>query len=811
MIQKNIYKSNYRYMVAFFVWCFLFLCSFNSYAQVKQSTFIDSIFNKIDRYGINYHTPEMFVHFDKTIYSTNENVWLTAYLLDTLKQAEQNTLIVSLVKDNDRKLVMQEKFVLHNGIAFGNLFLSDSLVTGNYTFVAYTNLIVNGKPWVIYKQSITIKTDAKPVFTALLSPIDTAASLPQRTVRLMANKSAVETLPNADISYYVGSPTKYLLAGKGKTDASGQYVFTIQSNLLTPGSNKLYVTVTDKDQVKELSITLPVNQKRILSVNFYPEGGNLVDKLLGYVGWEVKTEENLPLGVNAVIYKDGKATDSIETNGYGIGKFLLIPQYGSDYTVKIDGDSYSYKLPVVLAAGITVSAQKAVTNDTLSVVLHNSKPEKVFVLVHNYKQLFSAMPVSMNTNSKLVKILLGEVPKGVNQLTVTDSLGRPFAQRTFFAHYDQKQSLHIDAKEQYKPREKVDLKIKLNGLDTSSIGLVSIAVVQENRIESKKKNDIESYFYLKSQLGDLPVKNNYLNDNEVDKDFLENILLIKGWSRYKWTDVLSNDINLATKLDPMVFSGLVTSYTGKYLKKPVDVVLMKREEIKPMKTDSAGFFILNYEDMVTMQGKKIGLMVTGDNAQDKYKLNLTDPYIKVSQGLPTKLSYTDYSSTLQQNTANLQLPNIKGTLLSEVTINGKNDNSFKGNECGDYVCMFNILNCPNHRTDHRNKAPVKGEVYTYNRSLLVYQGCGSGSNNFFRGIYNAMEFYPADYEKDSPPLPEYLSTIYWKHLTKVSAAKKTEFSFYTSDITGRFKIIIQGITDNDVVYAEKTFNVVKAK
>lgn len=37
--------------------------------------------------------------------------------------------------------------------------------------------------------------------------------------------------------------------------------------------------------------------------------------------------------------------------------------------------------------------------------------------------------------------------------------------------------------------------------------------------------------------------------------------------------------------------------------------------------------------------------------------------------------------------------------------------------------------------------------------------------------------------------------------------KETEFSFYTGDITGVFKIIIQGITDNDVVYSENKFEV----
>jgi hypothetical protein len=799
---------------------FLFLYIASSHAQVKPSAFIDSLINKIDRYGINHHTPEMFVHFDKTIYSNNENVWLTAYLLDSTGINKHTALIVNLIKDDSRTVVLEDKFVMSNGLAFGNLFIPDSVVAGNYTFVAYTNLMFKGNPYILFKQPVTIKTTNQASFTAQLSPIDTAITSAEMKVRLIANISAVELLPNAEVNYYVGNPANHLISGKVKTDATGQYVFNVPSKILGPGSNKIYVTVKHKGEEKEVSMALPV-ASQLPVVNFYPEGGNLVNNLSGYVGWEAKTASGAPLQLNAILYKDNVIIDTIETNGYGMGKFLLLPKSGSKYEVKLNGRSYD--LPAILTVGPAISTQQALANDTLNIILHDSKAEKLFLLVHNYRQLFSATPIVMSGNAKRVKILLNEVPKGINQLTVTDSLGRPFAQRTFFAHYNRKQSLQINANDEFGTRQKVNIKVKLNNKDTSAMALVSIAAVQENRIEIKKKNDIESYFYLNSQLGDLPVKENYLGNEETDRQFLENVLLIKGWARYKWTDVLKTDNSSSTKFDVPIFSGAVTNLAGKPLKKPISVILMKQEGLTPIQTDNTGNFMVDHSDMVTMQNKKISLMPSGDDAQQLYQMKFADPYIKIKGEVPSIINYKDYSTVAEQSTASMEIAGNEKTIqLRQVTIKDKNDDSFHGflalngaNECGDYVCRYNNLNCPNHRTEFDNKAPVKGATYNINGVRMSYLGCTVPQKNTLainiKGIYNTLEFYPSDYAELSPSQPEYISTVYWKHIEKVTAGKETNLSFYTSDITGRFKIIIQGITDNDVVYGEKTFNVTKSK
>ena len=97
------------------------------------------------------------------------------------------------------------------------------------------------------------------------------------------------------------------------------------------------------------------------------------------------------------------------------------------------------------------------------------------------------------------------------------------------------------------------------------------------------------------------------------------------------------------------------------------------------------------------------------------------------------------------------------------------------------------------------------------RENYIYKGCNTGNFKYstpIDGIKYAMEFYPLDSLQVGVSEPEYLSTIYWSHLKSINGINNA-ISFYTGDITGPFKIIIQGITQNDVFYSEKTIKVTK--
>ncbi len=767
----------------------------------KTATNIDSLNHKINLYGIKNQSPALFLHFDKNVYTNNENVWFTAYMLNVADYKLYNILSVELVKNDDRSVILENKFMLKGGLAFGNTIIPDSLSPGNYSFIATTNRLKNGQPEVVFMQPVTIKTADQAGYIASLNPVDTSINSTQQKVMLLVSFVNTAKPPSSvPATYYVGNAAHPVLRGFIKTK-SGQYVFNIPSKLLSDGNNMLHVQVQYKGETKELSIVLPAIQKPAIAA-FYPEGGNLVTNIQSTIGWEVKSTAGAPLKVSALLYEDRKIIDTLSTNSYGLGKFTLTPKADNSYYVKLYGVNKKdtlYKLPAALTQGPAISLTNALVNDTLTVNLKDNQKEKLYLVGHNYKQVFFATPVAMTIANKTVRFIIKDIPKGLTQLTVTDSTGRLFAERTFFAHYDRKAQLQIVTdKNEYAPRQKVNVKIKLNTSMPDS-GFVSVACVQENRIELKKKNDIESYFYLKNDLGDLPVRETYLANTEADKQFLENILLIKGWSRYTWTDMLKTQPkDTVFRYAELAFKGRVTQFE-KPLNARVDLVNM-HNPINLVATGKTGFFTLTNNDLLVDSGKKAVFIVKAPDPR-VYTLRLADPYTDVNELIAGELEPRNYSLSGQQSTQDMRLADNEHAInLKEVKINDNSDDSFYDTAGGDDQSGHTYTITRIERFQGRKEAVIK-TYYTYAPAQYMLQ---------LNGINKAQEFYLPDYSKN-PAEQQYLSTLYWKHLVKISSVRNAELSFYTGDIAGRFKIVIQGITGDDVTYGETTFNVTKPK
>ena len=523
-----------------------------------------------------------------------------------------------------------------------------------------------------------------------------------------------------------------------------------------------------------------------------------------------------------MLYKDNTPVDTIETDGYGLGKFRLVPLQGSLYYVRLLGKSFGdsvYRLPPIIARSAVVTLSKAIADDTLKVKLTSKYPETVTVMVHNYRQVFYTFKVETNAAGRMVSIDLKPIPKGLATVTVLDSAGRPCAERLFFAHYNKRTALNIETdKPQYTKREKVNLSLKFKTPDT---GFVSIACIQSNRLQIKNSNDIESYFYLKNELGRLPLKEHYLGNGDADKAYLENILLVKGWRRYTWqemTQTMPSDTLQKQKLQ--AFTGTVT-YLGKTLKKPIRLIVMTDSASVTVTTNKSGNFVLDNNSILTNQNKKVRFLIVARNMDD-YKINVVNPFRKIAGETGKEFQLQPYLS-YTNNTDSLALKGLDHAIaLKEIKITASNNNNnvhgllqgYGPNVCGDYVCRFHILNCINHRNEQDNTSPKNGETYLVQTrdkvEKITYQGCSVPDFHIplvLDGVKYSQEFYGSDYSVLSPSQPEYLSTIYWKHLVKLDAANPTKLSFYASDIKGTFKIIVQGVTQNDVVYGEKEFDV----
>jgi len=806
----------------------LFVCLLliNTAMGQVTGTGIDSITKHLNLYA-KTSKPKLFTHLDKTVYVNNETGWFTAYLLNAAENlSKHQVLAVSLVNNNDQTIAAESKFPMAEGIAYGTLTVPDTIPPGNYSFIAQTNIMDgNGKPNALFIQPVTIKSALQTSFNADMI-LDTLYKDPTNA-RVMINvRGQAGPLNGATINYLLGKDKKTRFEGAGKTNVLGSYILMIPKDRINAVQHKLEVQIKLGKEVKNLRLEMPVKQSNP-DVKFYPEGGHLIAGLTNRVGWEVKTPGGAAVKTQGILFANNKPIDTLETDSYGMGQFAVIPQLGVNYTVKLMQDKpvdLTYNLPAALPNGLIIKVSDALAEDTLKARMATVQSGKFTLVVHNYKQIFLTTVFDANHVGRNFKLDLTDVPRGINAITILDSLDRPVTERIFFAHYNQKPAIEIGVDDnQPQPRQKVTVKLRLNGSDKKdALGLVSIACAQDSRFEVKKSNNIESFVYLQSELDNLPIKDNLMGNAEPDHQYLNELLLIRGWSKYNWPDMMKTSVADTIKThSELNYSGTVT-YVGKPIKKGVAVIMVKdTANVSVLNTDAKGHFVMTSEDVMKQTEKNIGLIVNGTS--DLYAIALTDPYLAVQKEIGKTIEPFMFDQPIANDTREFALSGSnKVTNLREVKVKGSTEDELFGvnhlrgaNACGDYVCPYHILNCPNHVNDLGNRAPKKGELVmsvevghaiTYNGCVVPEKKIGM---TLFSGISFAKEYYGSDYSTVSGTAPDYISTIYWKHSVKLKAGEEVNLSFYTSDITGKFRIVVQGITNEDVIYGETFFNVNK--
>ncbi len=803
----------------------LFIAFTISVFAQNDNPIVDSIIKYTAYYSVKKSEVLMFTHLDKTVYINNDIMWFTAYLLGVKSRDVNRHEVLSavLVNNNDQKIAAQGRFVMSTGLAFGNLAIPDTVPPGHYSFIAYTNRMINGRPEACFVQPITLKTASDAAFNVELV-LDTLYKDPAN-VRVLLKADAKSTpLDGASINYFLGKDQKTRIAGRAKTNVIGSYTLMLPKDKITAAQHNLEVQVKSGSETKTLHLDIPIKQK-LTDVRFYPEGGHLITGLVSRVGWEVKTPAGTAIKATGVLYGNNKAIDTIETDSFGMGTFYLSTMPNTNYSVKLipdAGGDITYPLPAALNAGVVARIPDALVGDTLTLQLKTNYKSKLTLLVHNYKEIYAANMLEASLAGRYVKIDLSQIPRGINTITVLDSLNRPCAERLFFAHYNQKPRMAIAMDNPVVgTRQKVNIKLKLSGgKEKLAKGIVSVACVQDNRFEVKNDNNIEHYVYLQSEIDNLPLKDNLMSNAELDRQYLNELLLVRGWSKYKWPELMQATARDTVKYGTgLLFSGVITRF-GSALKKPAQLLLMKDSSISAdmLESDPKGAFTLNNEYVYTPADRKVKLIVAGKS--DEYTIQVTDPYPAINKILARDMEPVMFEEPIVQNTKEFNLKGFEhATHLKEVVIKASNQRFRHGfgtnsNACGDYVCRFNILNCPNHITDPQNRAPQQGEmVMVPGQGRIQYYGCADAGVQpgmlAFTGVYAAKEFYGADYTFSNPVEPDYLSTICWKHGIAIASDKEVNISFYTSDITGKFRIVVQGITNEDVVYGEDSFTVQK--
>jgi hypothetical protein len=777
-------------------------------------------------YGINNPSQTLFIHFDKNIYVSNENAWFAAYILNPLNTLSE-VLSISLVNHNNRRIVKTEQFSIMNGFSAGKIFLPDSIKPGDYDLIGYTDLLHNDKPVDLFIQPIEIRTPYRQDFSVALIP--DPSPFPKNLTVKTTHKDLTAS-PDVEIDYAI-TYQEGMVTGKGRTDKNGLYVLPIPDTI---SKKTLHFSV-------DAGVMNPVQHSSLLlnsnipgnTVRFFPEGGNLIEGIPGKVGLEIIGTNGIITSTQAILYSGDQPIDTIETDMNGMAVFQAVAEPQSKLFVRVpSGDRYTdFDLPAAVTTGVALHIEKGVLQNQLHIILTSPHKGNYQVIVHNFREAFGMYVVNFpGRSSTTIQAGLNEVPKGLATITVIDESGKPVAERMFFAHSDQKSTFTVSSDKQvYSTGQQITLSIEGTTEKTSG-GVISIGCVNTNRINPSNFTDIISYGYLYHEMGSL---NTHLHDSLAS---LEKLLLIKGWRRYSLAALVNTKENdTVTRLEKIAYKGSVINSLGEKLKTETTLNLFKDSTMSSILTDNQGEFTLSNENLLTNSiTGRINLFVNG-NKNKEYTIQMFNPNQVLLQelidslfnGLPVYVTGKERPKQTGDFIENVSVLNSV-VVTSKPSIRSQSPTSkYRGNDCGDFVCVQETLNCPVHKpTDPGSYPPVKGKTYLlfalsdnrpyhigqtgYYIGRTVYTGCTIEERNkkegmfIVQGIQTLKEFYmPAENDPQQPSN----TTLYWESLRELSAGEKYDAHFNSGSTAGTYRIVVQGIYNNQPIFREITITV----
>ena len=331
-------------------------------------------------------------------------------------------------------------------------------------------------------------------------------------------------------------------------------------------------------------------EKMDLSIQAFPEGGALIDGIVSILGVKME-QEGQGIEGEIEVYQDGESINSFDTNKYGFGKFVLKPEYGSEYKLSYEGLEFS--LPEIQLRGVNIRSRT--TKDLFTLYIN----EKGITDIKNYKVMILAQGGVLYyqaLSNPIIKLEKATLPTGLITIAILDSNDKPIAERLLFNHHKIDEVVaDLEVSEtSYAPRQKVSFTFEV--FDTSGIGKVanlSISVL-DHRYYRPQDGIVDNLLLTSDIKGRIEYPHQYVQSNE--KDVIERtdmLLLTKGWRNYDWT---KTDGILYPKERNLSISGRTVKP-----KKPNEGVktygsislLDETFQLIPFETDEQGYFFID--------------------------------------------------------------------------------------------------------------------------------------------------------------------------------------------------------------------------
>jgi hypothetical protein len=782
----------------------------NHVAAQAPSDSLGGLASRFSRYQRAALPEKLFLHLDRTLYTTGETMWFKAYAVEGTHAQPLKLSKVAYVEvlDHDNRAVLQAKVPLKDATGQGAFVLPAILASGTYTVRAYTNWMKNFGPDSYFHSSVTI----------------------------------LNTLT-----------------------ASG--------------------AVASKDS-------------SAYEVQFFPEGGNLVQGLASKVAFKVTNRAGRGVPAEGrLLNQNGTAVVDFKTLTAGMGSFSFTPEAGQTYTAVVTpqkAPAIRRPLPRVFDQGYVLHLENSSADAlTLSVSTTKTQSETLYLLGHARQQVAVTARTQTANGRASFTVSKKQLLDGISHFTLFDANHTPLCERLYFQPPTGKLTVAARPdKAQYASRDKVSVQVATTGLAAQPLGAnLSMAVYRVDSLTSTAAADINSYLWLTSDLrGRIENPAYYFTAEPAAAAAADNLMLTQGWSRFRWEKILADSVARFEHLPELNAPLLQARLGSPESKRPAGGVIAYLSipsriiKLNNARTDATG---LAQFELDNFYGAQDVVLQTNPRQDSTSRFEILSPFANQSSGFraapfaPLPRFQADYAKRhFQTQVQATYARNFKAPTLAKITVvdssgfYGKPDETYFLDKYTRFKVLeevmreyvpgvmvrirkdgfhFLVLDKTNKTILTENPMVLLDGVPVFNlnkmmamdplkirklevmdsrylHGAMMYEGLVSYTTykgdlegfpldarvlvQRYEGLQEQHEFYSPRYdmpEARQSRLPDLRNLLYWNPNVTTTSTTPATLDFYTGDQAGRYIVVLQGLSKTGLAGSSSfTFEVKQA-
>ncbi|MBD0284043.1 MAG: hypothetical protein ICV79_01310, partial [Flavisolibacter sp.] len=282
------------------------------------------------------------------------------------------------------------------------------------------------------------------------------------------------------------------------------------------------------------------------SLQFFPEGGDLISGIDNKIAFKAADQWGRPLSVSGTIV-DAKGTvvTSFQSVHDGMGSFYISPQAGVVYSARWKADKGTERttaLPQPKPTGITMQVNGTAAKRFIDLRSTDPLPEQLKNLhllgTMNGNKVFQTDVVMKPKDYVRRVIPVEQLPSGTLTITVFDADWNAIAERiSFINNHDYEFQTNFNV-QHWGLNKRARNEIQITIPDSLQQASLSISVT-DAAIERDSSNNIISHLLLTSDIKGRVYHPAYYFSNTTDSvaQHLDLVMLTNGWRRFRWEDV----------------------------------------------------------------------------------------------------------------------------------------------------------------------------------------------------------------------------------------------------------------------------------